>query len=142
MSTLEKIQTFPIEILTPKGIEMTADCVFAKVPSINGEMGILPAHSPSIVQLDMGELVIEQAEKKFAYYYIVRGYLQVTKEKVVILTPFLETLADIDFERAKSAEKRAQNFLDSDDQTFDRERAQLALRRAQQRIHLVEFYRK
>lgn len=142
MSTLNETQTFSLEILTPKGIEMTADCVFAKVPSVNGEMGILPAHSPAIVQLDMGELVIEHADQQFAYYFIVRGYLQVTKEKAVILTPFLESLAAIDLNRAKSAEKRAQSLLASDDQDVDRERAHLALRRAQQRIHLVEFYRK
>lgn len=141
--TTETIATLPVEILTPKGIEMTADCVFVKVPSVKGEMGILPSHSPAVVQLDMGELTLEQPDSEFSHYYIVRGYLHVMLDKLVLLTPFLEHISEIDLPRAKAAKDRAEKLLAKDDvDTVDRDRAQLALRRAKQRIHLCEYYRK
>eukprot|EP01047_Picozoa_sp_COSAG01_P014581 COSAG01_NODE_713_length_14097_cov_15.136448_12_plen_142_part_00 len=141
MSTLE-LEKVSVEIMTPKGVVLETDCEFLKLPSVNGELGVLPNHSPAVVQLDVGEIILNHNDKDQAYFFIVRGYVHILQHKTVIMTPFLEKLADIDLERAKEALDRANSFLQSEDESVDRERAQLARNRAAKRIHIVTHYRK
>ena len=129
--------------MTPKGLVLEKDAYFLKLPTPSGEVGVLSGHTPSVFQLGMGELVLSyDPQDTDAYFFIVRGYSHVSTEGVVVLTPFLEFLNDIDYKRAKESEERALKRLRSEDDKVDRLRAQISLGRAQKRVHLVDYYRK
>lgn len=139
---MDNNSSFDLNILTPKGLVLEEKAFFLKLPTSEGEVSILPSHSPSLFQLNVGECVLSYDKQDTdAYFFIVRGYAHVTLDKVIVLTPFLEFLKDIDYNRAKKSEKRAIDRLNSVDNTIDKERAQISLTRAQKRIHLVDYYR-
>ena len=81
------------------------------VPGIEGELGILPHHSPLVSLLGIGELKIRKGgdEESFA---IVGGFLQVRPDKVVVMAETAEIGTEIDLERAKRARVEAEKALE------------------------------
>ncbi|MEK9658018.1 MAG: ATP synthase F1 subunit epsilon [bacterium] len=138
MTTVE--ETFSLRVLTPKGLALQEQVSFLKLPSTKGEVGIMPGHTSSVFQLDIGELLVSLLNNDDHYYFVVRGYAHVNTRETVILTPFLELRDDIDLTRAEASQKRALKRLKNQDSSLDKDRAELSLRRANQRIHLYHFY--
>src|SRR5690606_34941340 len=55
----------------------------------DGEVGILPGHAPMVAKLGIGEVRVtvgEGADKKVHRYAIKQGYLEVSHDKVVVLS--------------------------------------------------------
>jgi len=76
--------TLRLEVVSPEGRVFTDDVDMVVVPGIEGELGILPHHTPLVSLLGMGELKIRKGgdEESFA---IVGGFLQVGPDKVVVM---------------------------------------------------------
>jgi F-type H+-transporting ATPase subunit epsilon len=66
------------------------------------------------------------------------GFLEVLKNKVVILADAVEFARDIDLERAKKALERARQRLKLKEKDIDIPRAIAALKRAQNRVAVCE----
>ena len=73
-----------LEIVTPEKLAYEDDVDMVLVPGIDGEMGILPHHTPLVSLLGVGELTIRKggSEETFA---IAGGFLQVRPDKVVVM---------------------------------------------------------
>ena len=73
-----------VEIITPKGIEFDQDASKLVVPTLTGEITVLPKHVPLISVLKAGTMKIAagngDVEKE-----IEGGILEVGRDKVVIL---------------------------------------------------------
>jgi F-type H+-transporting ATPase subunit epsilon len=105
------------------------DSVIAK--TTEGEIGVLPGHSPVLAQLAEGgvvRLLTDGDEQRVAAH---GGFLSVTDAGVSILAEQAEIEGDIDVSRARSALDRAQG-ADADDSVAAaaRHRAQARLRAA------------
>lgn len=79
-------------------------------PGIQGEMGILPSHSPLIAALDFGELRVRKAgiQESFA---IGGGVLKVANDRVIVLADSAERAEEIDVARADEARRRAERLM-------------------------------
>ena len=104
--------TLHLEIVTPERLAYSDDVDMVLVPGIEGELGILPHHTPLVSLLGMGELRIRKDgdEESFA---IVGGFLQVRPDKVVVMAETASLASEIDLEKAQEARKEAQRALDS-----------------------------
>ena len=73
-----------LEIVTPERLAYSDEVDMVLVPGIDGELGILPHHTPLVSLLGVGELKIRKGgnEESFA---IVGGFLQVRPDKVVVM---------------------------------------------------------
>ena len=71
---------------------------------------------------------------------VAKGFLEVNHNTATIITPAAEKPADIDVERAKAAEKRAEERLHQHAANLDVTRAEAALQRALHRIDAAEKY--
>jgi F-type H+-transporting ATPase subunit epsilon len=69
---------------------------------------------------------------------VANGFLEVSKNKVTILADTAEKWDEIDLERAQAALKRAQERLSIMPEGVDIERAQAALKRALNRIRVKQ----
>jgi len=99
-----------LEIVTPEA-RVYADTVDTVViPTVEGEVGILPGHIPLVTQMGAGEL---RATKAGVTEYLVvgGGFAQVTGEKVSILADSAIEEQKIDFDAAAEAIKRAEAAL-------------------------------
>ncbi|MFW5888399.1 MAG: ATP synthase F1 subunit epsilon [Patescibacteria group bacterium] len=115
-------KTIQFEIVTPERQVLKEEITQVTLPTKQGEVTILPGHVPLVASLDAG--VIEIA-KKDGYHDIMSlsgGFVEVLKDKVVILADIAERAEEIDVEKAEEARKRAeeekQNLRHSDKERY------------------------
>jgi len=103
-------------------------------PGSEGYFGVLARHAPMVAELTTGEfaLVDEAGERKL--FAVSRGYLEVGWDQVTVLVDVGEASEEIDVERARAAEERAERRLRSRARDVNVARAESALRRALNRL--------
>jgi F-type H+-transporting ATPase subunit epsilon len=125
-----------LEVITPEKLALREQADEVVVPGLGGELGILPDHTPLISQLQTGVLSYRQgAEKK--QMHVSGGFVEVTSDRVSVLSDVAEKPEEIDVERARRALERAERRLASRGDDIDFRRAELKLQRAMIRIQLA-----
>ena len=76
---------FLLEIVTPKGIIFSGDVKSAQFPGSEGELGVLPNHSPLITLLSTGLIEVTDLSGEKDIVAINWGYLKVAEDKVTVL---------------------------------------------------------
>lgn len=121
--------------------EGPADIVIA--PGSEGELGILPDHTPLLATLGYGLLKVRyQGEEEI--FTIAGGVLEVRPDIVTVLADVGEHIDEIDFDRAEAAKERAEELLkkgpppDTDEYLA----IQAALRRSNIRLEAVRRYKR
>ncbi|UFT98943.1 F0F1 ATP synthase subunit epsilon [Radiobacillus kanasensis] len=130
------MKTLTVSVVTPDGpvLEDTFEMVSCK--SEIGELGILPGHIPMVAPLSISAVRLKSAdnEKKLA---VNGGFLEIRPDKVTILAQSAEDPTKIDVDRAKKAKERAEQRLQSKQDDIDFRRAELALKRAINRLEIT-----
>lgn len=99
-----------LEIVTPykKVVDIEVDEVTATGKL--GEFGVLPGHAPFLTSLRIGELVYKY-DGKFEHMALNWGYFEIKDDKIIVLVETAETAEEIDVDRAKAAQGRAEEKL-------------------------------
>ncbi|MFW6034629.1 MAG: F0F1 ATP synthase subunit epsilon [Halothermotrichaceae bacterium] len=129
--------TIKLDIVTPEDIVYSQNINVLVAPAMDGEIGILPKHTPLVTGLNTGVLEIKKDEEDIKVA-ISDGFMEVQPDEINIVVRTAELPQDIDVERARKARKRAQKRLDSADDKIDNIRARAALERAVARLKAVE----
>lgn len=124
-----------VRIVTPNGLYKETTASIVNVVSLDGERGILPNHMPIVVSLKISKM--ELAEEKREVYAIAGGMLYFKDNECTILTPAIENKEDIDLRRAEEAKERAEKRIH--DPNMDQKRAEIALRKAMNRISVKGY---
>ena len=130
-----------LEIVTAERSVFSDDVEVVVAPGIDGELGILPHHAPLLTALQAGELRIKKGGEEISMA-LSGGFLEVMRNKVLILADTAERDDEIDLERAEAAKRRAEQTLRSGGTGGDRARAEAALRRALTRINVAQRRRR
>jgi F-type H+-transporting ATPase subunit epsilon len=129
-----------VQIVTAEREVFADDAVDMVVaPGAEGVLGILPKHAPLLTTLMPGEVRIKRGGSEQAMT-VGGGFLQVARDKVLILADTAEREDEIDEARAEDARRRARETLQEaivGGQRLQAETARFALRRAEARIHLA-----
>lgn len=127
--------TFELEIATPERLLVKEQASEAQIPigESDGEIGVLPGHAALLSQLGTGPLsyTVDGQKRTLA---VSDGVVEVQPTFVRVLAMRAERPNEIDLARAKQAEKRAQERLNTVKENVDFARALNALKRAQARI--------
>ena len=102
--------TLKLEIVTPEGRAYSDDVGMVVLPSIEGEIGVYPAHVPLMTQLLPGELRIVK-DGKTTELVVGTGFIEVTGDSVSVLTDSALGEEQIDENATEEAIKRAQAAL-------------------------------
>ena len=99
-----------LEVVTPQKIfvETVADSV--TLPGSEGELGVLPEHIPLLTSLKSGQLTYQNGNQSHSLA-VHWGYAQVEGNRVTVLAQVAETAEEIDLDRAKVAERKANEML-------------------------------
>jgi F-type H+-transporting ATPase subunit epsilon len=127
-----------LEIVTPERLAYSDQVGAVVLPGSEGELGVLPHHTPLVSMLGIGELRIRKggSEESFA---IVGGFLQVRPDKVVVMAETADMASEIDLERAQEARREAERALESGyHEGADLSAARAALQQALLRIRVAE----
>jgi len=102
--------TLKLEIVTPESTVYSEDVDMVTLPGVEGEMGIFPMHVPLMTQLVSGEVVVRKGGKD-SFLAVGAGFVEITGERVSILTDMATKEEDIDEAKAEEALKRAEARL-------------------------------
>ncbi|MGD9694159.1 MAG: ATP synthase F1 subunit epsilon [Thermoleophilia bacterium] len=128
-----------VQLLTPEGAVFDDLAYMVIAPSVAGEVGILPRHTPFIAFLKMGETRIKLLDDTEVVYATTEGYLSVEEDRVLVLVEQAERAEEIDRERAAAALERAQAALaEAGDDDVARVAAEGARRRAENRLKVAD----
>ena len=102
--------TIKLEIVTPEAKIFSDDVDMVTLTGTEGEMGILPQHMPLMTQLVAGE-IIAQKGKDAIFLAVGDGFVQVTGDRVAILTDMAIEADNIDEAKAEEARQLAEARL-------------------------------
>lgn len=131
------MSTFLLEIVTPDRLVYSEQVNSVTVRGVEGELGILPGHIPFVTPLQVAPVFVKIGNERTPFA-VQGGFVEVRKDKVVILAESAERAEEIDLERAEAAKERAEMRLKAGKRQdeIDHRRAELALQRAMNRIKL------
>lgn len=111
-----------IEVVTPKGIAVSAEADEVVAPGQNGEFGVLPGHSPFISAMRPGVLRVMKGgqEQRLA---VGTGLVEVTgTDKVVVMTELMAKVEDIDVVAARKELDEADQMAKAGDAGAEQKR--------------------
>lgn len=132
------MSVFQLEIVTPERLFCSDEVEMVIVRGIEGDLAILKNRAPLITPLAIGKIrIFKDGEERVAA--VVDGYVTVGKDKTTIITDSAEWPEEIDVERAIKAKERAEELLKSKPEGLDVDRAELALKRALNRLEVANL---
>ncbi len=99
-----------LEIVTPEGVTYSEDVEMVTLPGSEGEMGIYPNHVSLMTQVAAGE-VTARRQGRDEWVAVGDGFVEITGERVAILTDMAVKAENIDEVKAEEARKRAEARL-------------------------------
>jgi F-type H+-transporting ATPase subunit epsilon len=102
--------TLKLEIVTPEAKAFSEDVEMVTLTGIEGDMGIYPEHMPVMTQLVAGEICARKNGENI-FLAVGDGFVQITGQRVAILTDMAIKADDIDEARAEEARKKAEQRL-------------------------------
>ena len=128
--------TLRLEVVSPEGRIFTDDVDMVVVPGIEGELGILPHHTPLVTALGTGELRIRQSGT-VQFMLISGGFVEVRPDKVVVMAFVAEHSDAIDAAAAAEARRAAETDLEAVHDPVDLARVRAALQTALMRERIA-----
>jgi F-type H+-transporting ATPase subunit epsilon len=95
------------EIVTPERVVLKEEIKQITLPTKAGEITVLPDHIPLVSSLVPGVIHVKRRNGEDEIISISGGFLEVLKDKVVILADTAERAEELDMDRAEEAHRRA-----------------------------------
>jgi len=130
------MSTFYVEVVTPYRMFFSGEVESLILKTIDGEMGVMDNHIPMVVVVDVGPLKIKQ-NGKWIEAVLTEGFMEITREKVIIIVDTAEWPDEIDKNRALAAKMRAENRLRSQLSKVEYVRSKAAMARAMARLKIA-----
>ncbi len=130
------------KIVTPAGVMFESPIDALTLPTIEGQITVLPNHIPLMSLLQPGEMTIVKDGTQ-AHFAISRGILEVGADShVAVLSDTADRAQDIDLLEAERARERAEEMLKEKEALNEIEfsRVQAALDRELARIKVYNKY--
>jgi len=102
--------TLKLEIVTPEAKTYSDDVEMVTLPGSEGEMGVYPQHVPLMSAIVPGEVTVKKNGEEL-YFAVGDGFVEVTAERVAILTDMAIIADQIDELKAEEARKAAEARL-------------------------------
>lgn len=142
MAEAEKL--FKINIVTPNGLIYSHRGSSVSMRAIDGDRQILYNHLPILTPLTIGEVRVQRGadvDHKVDHIAVSGGIIEFANNVATIIADNAERARNIDLSRAEAAKQRAEALIKEAKEKHDEqllERAQIALRRAVNRIHVYD----
>src|SRR5215467_7423501 len=102
--------TLKLEIVTPDAKTYSEDVEMVTLPGTEGEMGIYPQHVPLLTQIVPGEVVVRKEGRDY-FLAVGEGFVEITGDRVAIMTDMAIRAENIDEAKAEEARRRAEARL-------------------------------
>lgn len=129
-------KTFRLKIIAPERIFYEDDVAFVEFRTTEGDIGIYPGHIALTSIVAPGVIKIHTPSGEIKEAALLDGFAEILADQVMILAEAVEWPEEIDVNRAREAQIRAERRIKNEDGDMDR--AELALKRAIVRQRLAK----
>ena len=84
-----------LEIVSPDRLLLSQPVDMAVIPAAEGDMGVLPGHSPMIVLLQGGTIVLHEGGRPTSRLYVSGGFAEITPERCTVLADEAVPVAEV-----------------------------------------------
>ncbi len=102
--------TLKLEIVTPEAKTYSEDVEMVTLPAVEGEMGVFPQHVPLMTQIMPGEVIVRKEGRDY-FLAVGEGFVEITGERVAIMTDMAIRAENVDEAKAEEARHRAEARL-------------------------------
>ena len=127
-----------VKLITPEKVVFNSTADETIVPSITGQLGILPDHAPMVAALDIGVLRIKY-EEKWLVVILFGGFVEVKNNQVTIVANDIEDTSKIKVEEANKKLEEAFVTLDLVETAKEKIRASEELKKASARVQAATY---
>ncbi|WP_127478746.1 F0F1 ATP synthase subunit epsilon [Sulfurivermis fontis] len=117
----------------------TVEAVFA--PAQEGEVGIMPRHSPFLAQLKPGQVRVVKQGGEEDFFYVSGGMLEVQPHTVTVLADTALRARDMDEAAALQAKERAEQAMRDRTGAMEWAEAQAELAQAIAQLQMIQRMR-
>ncbi len=101
-----------VVVVTPEQTALDVPVDFVALPLVDGELGILKDHAPTIGRLGFGEMRVRH-ENKTDRYYVDGGFVQIADNVVSVLTGFALPVEDLKADEIRYRLEEAESKTDA-----------------------------
>ena len=117
--------TIHVDVVSAEESIFSGEAKFVALPGENGELGILPRHTPLITRIKPGAVRIERADNgQEEFVFVAGGILEVQPGAVTVLADTAIRGHDLDEAAANEARKRAEEDIRNAKNDIDLAKAQ------------------
>ncbi len=102
--------TLTLEIVTPEGTTRYDDVELVTLPALENQIGVYPQHVPLMTQMVPGEIIVRRGGREL-FIATGEGLIEVTADRVSVLTDLAVEADRIDEAKAEEARRRAEARL-------------------------------
>ena len=132
--------TLRLEIVTPEATFYSQDVEMVTLPAVSGQMGVLPQHVRLMTQMVPGEMIVRK-DGHDDFLAVGEGLVEVTNERVSIVTNMAVAVESIDEAAAEEARQRAAARLKEKLSSEEVASVNAALARSLAQLHVKRRHR-
>jgi len=102
--------TLKLEIITPVETAYSAEVQMVTLPAVDGQIGIYPSHVALLTRMVPGEMIVRK-DGRDEFLAVGEGLVEVTGDRVAIVTDMAIAVEKIDEARVEEARRRAEARL-------------------------------
>jgi len=122
------------QLVSPERVLYEGEAEMVVCRTIDGEVAFLPGHVPFVGTLGIGKVRVILAGEGEVTAAVHGGFVEVSNDRVTVLSDVAELPDQIDVIRAQTAKERAEQQLRTD---ADADEAKAALARAELRLEVA-----
>ena len=127
---MAETNAFKLRVISPDRIFYEGEAIMLELNTVDGIVGIYKNHMPMTYIIEPGVMRITESEDSVKEAALHSGFIQILQEEITVLAEIVEWPDEIDENRAKEAQIRAERRLQMKEADLNVTRAELALRRA------------
>ncbi len=131
------MSTFNLNVVSLDKVFYDGPCDALTIPALDGEKGILAGHEPMVMAITAGEMrfTVNGQQQTAA---VGCGFVEITGEKVIVITDFAMLPEDIDVEHAERAKVRAEERIREKRSQIEFAHSQAELARAMAKLKVAK----
>jgi F-type H+-transporting ATPase subunit epsilon len=99
-----------LEIITPTKVVLSEEVDEVTIPTIDGEISVLPNHVNLLTKINPGELIIRKSGKS-DLFAVMGGFLEIANNHINILADYAIHSDNIEIAKVEEAKERAQKAM-------------------------------
>ena len=126
------------ELVSPEKLLLSREVDMVVIPGAEGDMGVLPQHSPAITTVRPGTIVVYEGGAVTDRIFIAGGFAEVSDNRCTVLAEEAMPVEDIDKASAEQALSDARDDVGAAEHDSQRNAAETAATVAEAKIQAVD----